>query len=53
MITEIAVAVAGTMTGGYGLLISTVALVASTHKDEKVRADAAKVLDRLLRRSRR
>jgi hypothetical protein len=34
---------------GYLALVSTVALVASAHPDEKRRADARKVLDRLLR----
>jgi hypothetical protein len=43
------------LAGGYGLLIGAVALIASMHPDEKRRADAHKVLDKLMRfgRSRR
>lgn len=37
---------------GYMLLIGVIALIASAHPDEKRRADASKVLDKLLRRSR-
>jgi hypothetical protein len=53
MLTEVVVATATGLTGGYGLLTGMVALIASAHPDEKRRADAAKVLDRLLRRARR
>jgi len=37
----------------YLILIGIVALIASAHSDKERRADAAKVLDRLLRRARR
>jgi hypothetical protein len=40
------------LAGGYGLLIGAVALIASAHPDKARRADASKVLDKLLRRSR-